>query len=110
MPEEDRKNILKVVKAIREYVYSKLEYRYNKRYTRPVETLKEGEGTCGKYTELLLGLMRLCGVPCRAVGDFKVPNYKLQYGFLRTISRPDYDHVWIEFYIPDVGWVSMESS
>ena len=110
MPKADRKDILRVVKAIREYVYSKLEYRYNNRDTTPLQTLKDGEGTCGKYTEILLGLMRLCGVPCRAVGDYKVPDHKLEYGILHSVSRPDYDHVWIEFYIPDVGWVPMESS
>ena len=110
MPEECSRDILKVVKAIREYVYAKLEYRYNSRETSPLQTLIDGEGTCGKYTELFLGLMRLCGVPCRAVGDYKVPEYKLEYGILNSISRPDYDHVWIEFFVPDVGWVPMESS
>ncbi len=105
-----RKNILEVVKAIRKYVYSKLEYKYNNRNTTPLETLKDGEGTCGKYTELLLGLMRLCNIPCRAVGDYKVPDYKLEWGILNTYTQPDYDHVWIEFYIPGIGWVPMESS
>lgn len=110
IPEKDRNSIINVVRAIREYVYTKLEYRYNSRYTKPLQTLKDGEGTCGKYTELLLGLMKLCRVPCRSVGDYKIPDYKLEYGILNTVCRPDYDHVWIEFYIPDIGWVPMESS
>ena len=110
IPEKERNSIVNVVKAIREYVYTKLEYKYNSRYTRPLQTLKDGEGTCGKYTELLLGLMRLCRVPCRAVGDYKIPDYKLEHGIINTVCRPDYDHVWIEFYVPDVGWVPMESS
>ncbi len=54
--------------------------------------------------------MRLCGVPCREVGDYKVPDYKLEYGIVHSVSRPDYDHVWVEFYIPDIGWIPMESS
>ncbi|HJO94271.1 MAG TPA: transglutaminase domain-containing protein [Victivallales bacterium] len=110
MSEANRKDILRVVWTIREYVYDKLEYHYNNRDTSPLQTLKDGEGTCGKYTELLLGLLRLCGVPCRAVGDYKVPDYKLEYGILHSFCRPDYDHVWIEFYVPEVGWVPMESS
>jgi len=110
MPEALRGDILRVVRTIREYVYDKLEYRYNNRDTSPLQTLEDGEGTCGKYTELLIGLLRLCGVPCRAVGDFKVPDYKLEYGLLHCVSRPDYDHVWLEFYVPDVGWLPMESS
>ena len=110
MPERKKQNMLEVVKAIREYVYSKLEYKYNNRDTTPLETLKSGEGTCGKYTELLLGLMRLCNIPCRAVGDYKVPDYKLEWGILNTYTQPDYDHVWIEFFIPGIGWIPMESS
>ena len=110
MPEAHRGDILMVVRNIREYVYEKLEYRYNNRDTSPLQTLKDGEGTCGKYTELLMGLLRLCGVPCRAIGDYKVPDYKLEYGILHTVCRPDYDHVWLEFYVPGVGWIPMESS
>ena len=63
-------------------MYSRLEYRYNNRYTSPVETLRGGEGTCGKYMELLVG----------------------------SVCTPDYDHAWVEFYVPAVGWVPMESS
>jgi transglutaminase-like putative cysteine protease len=110
MPEAHRRDILMVVRNIREYVYEKLEYRYNNRDTSPLQTLKDGEGTCGKYTELLMGLLRLCGVPCRAIGDYKVPDYKLEYGILHTVCRPDYDHVWLEFYVSDMGWIPMESS
>lgn len=110
LPENERGNILKIAKAVREYVYGKLEYRYNNQYTSPVETLRGGEGTCGKYMELLIGLMRLCGVACRPVGDFKVPEYKLRHARVNSVSTPDYDHAWVEFYVPGVGWVPMESS
>jgi len=95
---------------VREYVYGRLEYRYNNRYTSPLETLKRGEGTCGKYMELLIALLRLCGVACRPVGDFKVPEYKLAYGRAGAICKPDYDHAWVEFHVPGVGWIPMESS
>jgi hypothetical protein len=110
VPRSERANVVKIAKAVREYVYGRLEYRYNNRYTSPVETLRGGEGTCGKYMELLIGLMRLCGVACRPVGDFKVPEYKLRYGRVGSVCTPDYDHAWVEFYVPAVGWVPMESS
>jgi hypothetical protein len=110
MPKNERGNVVKIAKAVREYVYSRLGYRYNNQYTSPVETLRGGEGTCGKYMELLIGLMRLCGVACRPVGDFKVPEYKLRYARVSSVCTPDYDHAWVEFYVPAVGWVPMESS
>ncbi|MFP3566337.1 transglutaminase-like domain-containing protein [Paraburkholderia sp. SIMBA_030] len=110
LPENERGNVVKIAKAVREYVYSRLAYRYNNQYTSPVETLRGGEGTCGKYMELLIGLMRLCGVACRPVGDFKVPEYKLRYARVNSVCTPDYDHAWVEFYVPGLGWVPMESS
>ncbi|MGF6696746.1 hypothetical protein OKW38_001357 [Paraburkholderia sp. MM5496-R1] len=110
IPRKERGNVVKIAKTVREYVYSRLAYRYNNTYTSPVETLRSGEGTCGKYMELLIGLMRLCGVACRPVGDFKVPEYKLRYARVNSVCVPDYDHAWVEFYVPAVGWVPMESS
>jgi Transglutaminase-like superfamily len=110
MPASERGNAVGIAKAVREYVYGRLKYRYNNRYTSPVETLRGGEATCGKYMELLIGLMRLCGVACRPVGDFKVPEYKLRYERIGSVCAPDYDHAWVEFYVPAVGWVPMESS
>jgi len=110
LPGDARGDMLAVARAIRGYVYRELEYRYNRRDTSPVQTLADGEGTCGKYTELLLGLLRLAGIPCRAVGDYKVPSYKLIWGVSGSRCRPDADHVWLEIFLPEIGWVPLESS
>jgi Transglutaminase-like superfamily len=110
MPTESRRNVVSIAKAVREYVYSRVVYRYTHRYSSPVETLRLGEGTCGNYTELIIGLLRLCGVACRPVGDCKVPEYKLRYERVNAVCTPDHDHAWVEFYEPQVGWVPMESS
>lgn len=110
IPSQERGNVIVIAKAVREYVYSRLGYRYHNRYTSPVETLQLGEGTCRMYMELMIGLMRLCGVACRPVGDFKVPEYKLRYVPVGSVCTPDYDHAWVEFYVPEVGWIPMESS
>ena len=110
IPTQERGNVIRIAKAVREYVYSRLGYRFNSRCSSPVETLRLGEGTCGKYMELMIGLLRLCGVACRPVGDFKVPEYKLRYVPVGSVCTPDNDHAWVEFYVPEVGWVPMESS
>jgi Transglutaminase-like superfamily len=110
LPDDARRDAVRIAKAVREYVYRRLDYRYSHRYTNPVETLRLGIGTCGKYMELMIGLMRLCGVACRPVGDFKVPEYKLRYERVNAVCTPDHDHAWVEFYEPEVGWLPIESS
>jgi len=105
-----RNDLFAVARAIREYVYERLDYRHTGRETSPLQTLDDGEGTCGKYTDVLLALLKLAGIPCRQVGDYKVPEYKLEYGPVGQEAKPDYDHVWIEFWIPGAGWIPMESS
>ena len=56
---------------------------------------------------LLLALFRLNGIACRTIGRYKCP----QKSELRNLPlEPDYNHVWLEFYVPDIGWLPMESN
>ncbi len=69
--------------------------------------LERGIGSCGEYVGVLLALARLNGIACRTVGRYKCPPKANQ----RDIPlEPDYNHVWIEFYVPGYGWLPMESN
>lgn len=56
---------------------------------------------------MLLALARLNGIPCRTVGRYKCPPHPELKGIPLF---PQYNHVWIEFYLPGWGWVPMESN
>jgi transglutaminase-like putative cysteine protease len=100
-------NILRKMLKIRNYVYDRLSYALTPRIDTPDVVLERGVGSCGEYVGLLLALARLNGIACRTVGRYKCPAAPEQ----RNVPlEPDYNHVWIEFYIPGFGWVPMESN
>ncbi|ELR98364.1 transglutaminase domain-containing protein [Gloeocapsa sp. PCC 73106] len=100
-------NLLRKVYNIRNYVYDHLSYGIKPHIDTPDIALKRGVGSCGEYLGLLLALSRLNGIPCRTVGRYKCPPYPDQKDIPLS---PDYNHVWMEFYLPGFGWLPMESN
>jgi transglutaminase-like putative cysteine protease len=101
-------NILRKMLLIRDYVYDKLSYRVTPYIAAPEEVLVRGTGSCGEYVGLLLALTRLNGIACRTVGRYKCPH---DGELMMNIPLHQYyNHVWIEFYIPSIGWLPMESN
>lgn len=100
-------NLLRKVLNIRDYVYDKLEYGIKPHIDSPDVVLQRGVGSCGEYVGLMLALLRLNGIACRTVGRYKCPPHPDRQG---VPLQPDYNHVWLEFYIPGSGWVPMESN
>jgi transglutaminase-like putative cysteine protease len=100
-------NILRKIRKIRDYVYDQLSYGIQPRIDTPDVVLERGVGSCGEYVGVLLALSRLNGIACRTVGRYKCPPHADQH-FVPL--QPDFNHVWLEFYIPGFGWVPMESN
>ncbi|MGB3298199.1 MAG: transglutaminase domain-containing protein, partial [Phormidesmis sp.] len=100
-------NILRKALRIRNYVYDKLSYGIQPKIDTPDVAIARGTGSCGEYVGVLLALFRLNGIACRTIGRYKCPPKPE----LRNIPlEPDYNHVWLEFYIPGIGWLPMESN
>jgi Transglutaminase-like superfamily len=100
-------NILRKMLKIRNYVYDRLSYALVPQINTPDVVLERGVGSCGEYVGVLLALSRLNGIACRTVGRYKCPAYPDHWGIP---LQPDYNHVWLEFYIPGIGWLPMESN
>jgi Transglutaminase-like superfamily len=100
-------NILRQVLSIRNYVYDKLCYGIRPAIDTPDIVLARGVGSCGEYVGLLLALCRLNGIACRTVGRYKCPPHPEQ---MFQPLEPDFNHVWIEFFVPGLGWLPMESN
>lgn len=100
-------NFLRQMYGIRNYVYDRLSYGIKTHIDSPDIVLRRGIGSCGEYLGVLLAISRLNGIACRTVGRYKCPGHPLH----KNIPlEPDYNHVWMEFYIPGFGWVPMESN
>jgi len=100
-------NLLRKVYNIRNYVYDRLSYGMKPHIDTPDIALKRGVGSCGEYLGILLAISRLNGIACRTVGRYKCPQNPEQKDIPLI---PDYNHVWMEFYLPGFGWLPMESN
>ncbi|MCW6036463.1 transglutaminase family protein [Spirulina subsalsa FACHB-351] len=100
-------NLLRKMYNIRNYVYDRLAYGIKPHIDTPDVALARGVGSCGEYLGVLLALSRLNGIACRTVGRYKCPAKPLE----RFVPlEPDFNHVWMEFYLPGFGWLPMESN
>jgi transglutaminase-like putative cysteine protease len=100
-------NVLRKMLKIRNYVYDRLSYGIQPRIDTPDVALARGVGSCGEYVGVLLALSRLNGIACRTIGRYKCPAYPDR----RNLPlQPDFNHVWLEFYVPGIGWLPMESN
>ncbi|MER3433987.1 MAG: transglutaminase [Leptolyngbya sp. ERB_1_1] len=100
-------NLIRKMLKIRNYVYDRLSYGIKPHIDSPDVVLERGIGSCGEYVGVLLALARLNGIACRTVGRYKCPPFADRQN---VPLEPDYNHVWIEFYIPGYGWLPMESN
>lgn len=100
-------NVLRQMLRIRNYVYDRLAYGIQPKIDTPDVALERGVASCGEYVGVLLALARLNGIPCRTVGRYKCPPYPEQQNLPLA---PDFNHVWLEFYVPGMGWLPMESN
>ncbi|NET10966.1 MAG: transglutaminase [Symploca sp. SIO2B6] len=100
-------NLLRKMLKIRNYVYDRLSYGIRPHIDTPDIALERGIGSCGEYVGVLLALARLNGIACRTIGRYKCPQ-KSEYRHVPL--EPDFNHVWLEFYVPGIGWLPMESN
>ncbi len=100
-------NLLRKILKLRNYVYDRLSYSLTPHIDPPDVVWERGVGSCGEYVGVLLALARLNGIACRTVGRYKCPAKAEQH---HMPLEPDYNHVWIEFYVPGYGWLPMESN
>ncbi len=99
--------VLRQMLKLRNYVYDRLSYGIQPKIDTPDIALERGVGSCGEYVGVLLALARLNGIACRTIGRYKCPP-RPEYRHLPL--EPDFNHVWLEFYVPGVGWLPMESN
>ena len=100
-------NILRKMLRIRNYVYDQLSYGIQPKIDTPDIALARGVGSCGEYVGILLALARLNGIACRTIGRYKCPQFPEKKNLP---LEPDFNHVWLEFFVPEIGWLPMESN
>lgn len=79
-------------------------FTYRKEVTRYDSTTDEflrlRAGVCQDFTHLMLGVLRLRGIPCRYVSGYLHVE--------RANAEASQSHAWIEFFSPRAGWVPFD--
>jgi transglutaminase-like putative cysteine protease len=87
-----------VAKAIRQgFTYRKEVTRYD---STTEEFLRLRAGVCQDFAHLMLGLLRLRGIPCRYVSGYLHVE--------RDSAEASQSHAWVEFFSPSRGWVPFD--
>jgi transglutaminase-like putative cysteine protease len=104
------KGIVSRAKAIRNFVFSKLNYDMydGGNQLKNYEALQQGKGLCQQYTECLLALYRLCGIPCRSMGQYKYYLYMNSTHTLNYQTENEANHIWVEILLPKGEWATIE--
>ena len=84
------------------YIASRFEYQKDvTKYDSTTEHfLKLEAGVCQDFAHLMLGLLRLSGIPCRYVSGYLHVE--------RTRREASQSHAWIEFWAPSHGWIPFD--
>ncbi|MEW4925339.1 transglutaminase family protein [Algibacter sp. 2305UL17-15] len=97
------KSPYKAVLELCEYVYNNFEYKagITDVYTPLEEAWKLKAGVCQDFTNVLLQMVKMLGIPARYVSGYICPNNDITRGEGAT-------HAWIEAYIPFYGWLGID--
>jgi transglutaminase-like putative cysteine protease len=71
------------------------------------DSLSVGAGVCQDFAHLLLGVVRMRGLPARYVSGYLVPNATAeasQSSRQEEVIGGQASHAWTEVLIPEVGW------
>ncbi len=93
----------KIVLELSEYIYT--NFKYIQGITDVDSKLdhvwKLKAGVCQDFTNILLQMVRMLGIPARYVSGYICPNESGSRGEGAT-------HAWIEVYIPFYGWLGID--
>ena len=90
------------VQAVGAYIAGRFAYQKNvTTYASTTEDfLAIGGGVCQDFAHLMLGLLRLRGIPCRYVSGYLHVERKKR--------EPSQSHAWVEVHAPGSGWVAFD--
>ncbi len=101
-------SIIDIVNEIRHKVYSTVKYDYELiRSSYPKDIIYDRKTGCGGYSRLILACLRLNGIPARDSGKYSCQSETFAQYENETVI---FNHSWLEFYLPEIGWIPMEGS
>ena len=98
-------NPYNVMAGIVRYVRRHLHYVMDNKKVDSVTTLRAGSGSCTEYSFLMIAMARAAGLPARYISGSVVKK-----GLFTHKSYDRAHHKIVEVYLPNIGWVPVEST
>lgn len=74
-----------------------------------VDSLSVGAGVCQDFAHLLLGVVRMGGLPARYVSGYLVPGSTASPNAKQEeVIGGQASHAWAEVFVPDTGWMAFD--
>ena len=72
-------------------------------------SLGMGAGVCQDFAHVLLGVLRVRGLPGRYVSGYLVPKRAVEPGAsMEQVIGGQATHAWVEVYVPGSGWMPLD--
>ncbi|MBM4388131.1 MAG: SMP-30/gluconolactonase/LRE family protein [Deltaproteobacteria bacterium] len=97
----DEKSPYWIVRKIYNHVIKKMGYDLSGGWNAAPTVLKRGSGSCSEYTFVMISMLRAAGIPARYAGSIVVRG--------DDASWDDVYHRWVEVYLPNYGWIPVDS-
>lgn len=97
--------------AASELIHSRFQYMKGSTHVGSsiLDALALGAGVCQDFAHILLGTLRMRGVPARYVSGYLVPQRAAQPGAsMEEVIGGQASHAWVEALIPGSGWVALD--
>jgi transglutaminase-like putative cysteine protease len=98
---QGKDTVCQQVRAFYEYIGNTLVYTYNGQNWGAQTALGPMGADCTEYTDLLVALTRVQGIPARYFEG-------LLYLDTGTNVLANIEHAWSDVYLPNVGWVALD--
>ncbi len=98
----DETNPYWIARKIFNYVIDHMEYELAGGWNIAPTVLKRGTGSCSEYSFVYIAMCRASGLPARYVGSVAIRG--------DDASADEVFHRWVEVYLPNYGWISVDPS
>jgi hypothetical protein len=98
----DETNCYWIARKLFNHVIDNIEYERVGGWNVAPTVLKRGTGSCSEYSFVYIALCRAAGLPARFAGSVVIRG--------DDASTDEVFHRWVEVYLPDYGWISIDPS
>ncbi|MFX0155361.1 MAG: transglutaminase family protein [Candidatus Hodarchaeota archaeon] len=106
------------------WIINNIDYQVQNNEIGALEAYNQRKGDCSEFSDLMITLLRIQGIPARKVTGFLITNnpshrpqvgnkyyFDLSYnGLTQTVSHTNeiLAHAWVEYYVPEIGWIACD--